>query len=99
MGAVGANGTIKFAPDMKVKDYIERAGNFTPQSDKHNTRLIRASGEVYAGNGILGKRVNQGDVIVVPSKIQKDSNWLRTLTTAVTATTGVLTTVLLIDKL
>ncbi|MCB2230260.1 SLBB domain-containing protein [bacterium] len=99
MGAVGANGTIKFADGMKVKDYIERAGNFTPQSDKGNTRLIRASGEVYAGGGILGKRVNQGDVIVVPSKIQKDSNWLKTFTTAITATTGVLTTVLLIDKL
>lgn len=99
MGAVGANGTIKFSPGMKVKDYIERAGNFTPQSDKGNTRLIRASGEVYAGGGILGKRVNQGDVIVVPSKIEKESNWLKTFTTAITATTGVLTTVLLIEKL
>ncbi|MBD3403535.1 hypothetical protein GF420_11615 [candidate division GN15 bacterium] len=99
MGAVGANGTIKFAPGQKVKDYIERAGNFTPQSDKGNTRLIRANGEVYAGGGILGKRVNLGDVIVVPSKIEKESNWLKTFTTAITATTGVLTTVLLIDKL
>ncbi|MDX9857961.1 MAG: SLBB domain-containing protein [candidate division Zixibacteria bacterium] len=99
MGAVGANGTIKYAPQMKVKDYVERAGNFTPQSDKGNTRLIRASGEVYAGGGILGKTVNQGDVIVVPSKIERDSNWLKTLTTAITATTGVLTTVLLIERL
>jgi protein involved in polysaccharide export with SLBB domain len=98
MGAVGSNGTIGFVPDKTVKHYIRRAGNFTKQADKDNTRLIRANGEVIAG-GAQGKRVELGDVIVVPTKIDRDRDWFRTLTTAVTATTGILTTALLIGKL
>jgi protein involved in polysaccharide export with SLBB domain len=99
LGAVGANGTIKFIPGRKVKHYVEWAGDFTPQADKKGTRLVRANGEVVAGGDALGTRVAQGDIIVIPSRIKKESNWLKTFTTALTATTGVLTTVFLIEKL
>ncbi len=99
LGAVGANGTIKYTDRNSVKDYIERAGDFTPQADKKGTRLIRANGEVISGKHALGKRVELGDVIVVPTKIKKEHDWGKTLTTVLTATTSVLTTVLIIDKL
>ncbi|MFQ6008331.1 MAG: SLBB domain-containing protein, partial [Candidatus Zixiibacteriota bacterium] len=62
MGAVGANGTIKYVPNKNVKYYIQRAGNFTRQADKKGVRLIRAEGEVISGGGTLGKRVELGDV-------------------------------------
>ncbi|HWR83460.1 MAG TPA: SLBB domain-containing protein [Candidatus Deferrimicrobium sp.] len=99
MGAVGANGTIKFVKGKNVEYYVKRAGNFTRQSDKGEVRLMRAEGEVLSGNGTLGKKVELGDVIIVPSKIEKDRNWLRTLTTAVGATTGVLTSVYIVSRM
>lgn len=99
MGAVGANGTIKFARDNSVRSYIERAGNFSPQADKSGMRLIRANGEVVSGKSSLGKRVELGDVIVVPTKIKKDHDWGKTLTVVLTATTSVLTSILIINKL
>jgi len=99
MGAMGANGTIKFVENKNVKYYIERAGNFTRHSDKKEVRLIRAEGEVISGRGTLSKRVELGDVIIVPTKIEKERKWLKTLTSLVTATTGVLTSVYVVSKL
>ncbi|MEW6411214.1 MAG: SLBB domain-containing protein [Candidatus Zixiibacteriota bacterium] len=99
IGAVGSNGTIKYTQDKPVKYYVERAGNFTKQADKDETRLVRATGEVVSGGGILGKRVDIGDVIIVPTKIERDRNLLKTFTTALTAATGVLTSVYIISKL
>lgn len=99
IGAVGANGTIKYDVRKSVKHYIEKAGNFTRQADKKETRLVRATGEVISGGGIMGKKVDLGDVIIVPTKIEKDRNFLKTFTTALTAATGVLTSVYIISKL
>jgi len=99
LGAVGHNGTIQFRPNGSVKDYIKRAGNFIPRADKGKTRLVKANGVVLAGGGILGHEVELGDVIVVPTKIVRHRDYVRTLSTVLTATTGVLTTVLLITKI
>ena len=78
---------------------MERAGNFTRQSDKKETRLVRATGEAVSGGGILGKNVELGDVIIVPTKIEREKNWLKGFTTALSAATGVLTSVYIISKL
>jgi hypothetical protein len=99
MGAVGANGTIRYSERKSVKYYVKRAGNFSPGADKGNTRLVKANGMVFAGNGTLGKKVEVGDVIVVPSKVKKERDWSKTLTTFVAATSSALTTILIIDKL
>jgi protein involved in polysaccharide export with SLBB domain len=99
LGAVGSNGTIKFMDDKNVKYYVQRAGNFTRQSDKGEVRLMRAGGEVLSGGGVLGKKVELGDIIVVPTKIEKNSNWLKTMTTALGAATGVLSSVYIISKM
>ena len=99
MGAVGATGTIKFTAHKKVKYYVQQAGDFTPRADKKGTRLIRANGAVLAGGDVLGKRAEIGDIIVVPTKIEKERDWLKTVSTALAATTSLVTTVLLIDRL
>lgn len=99
MGAVGSTGTIKFEADKKVRYFVGAAGNFTPRADKKGTRLIKANGAVYAGGGVLGQHVEIGDVIVVPSKIQQEHDWFKTVTTTLAATTSLLTTVLVITKL
>jgi protein involved in polysaccharide export with SLBB domain len=99
LGAVGSSGTIKFRSGLTAKDYIKRAGNFSPQADEGGTRLIRANGEVYAGGGTSRKAVEPGDIIVVPTKVHREHNFGKTLTTTLSAVTGVLTTVLIIDRL
>ncbi len=99
MGSVGANGTIKFEPGKNAKYYVERAGNFTNQADKKNTRLIKADGQVFAGNGTLGKKVDIGDAIVVPTELKKNHDWVKTLSTSVSIIGGVLTSVFIIDRL
>jgi len=99
LGAVGASGTIGFQDKKKVKDYVKRAGGFTPVSDKGNVRLIKANGEVYSGGGTLGRKVDLGDVVVVPTKVERPHSFTKTVGTAFAATTSVLTTVLLITKL
>ena len=91
--------TIKFRPGLNAKDYVSRAGSFSPQADKGGTRLIRANGEVYSGNGTMKKPVELGDIIVVPTKVHREKNFSKTLTTTLSAVTGVLTTVLIIDRL
>ncbi len=99
MGAVGANGTIKFNQGLKVKDYIKRAGNFTRRSDKNETKLIRANGEIISGKKSLGQKVLIGDVIFVPSKIERERNFLKAFTEVLSATTGILTTIYIVSKL
>jgi polysaccharide export outer membrane protein len=99
LGAVGSSGTIKFTDGESAKYYLKRAGSFTSQADKSGVRLIRANGEVYSGSGTTGRRVELGDVIVVPTKVQKERDLTRTFTTTLSAITGVLTTILIVDRL
>lgn len=99
MGAVGAEGTIKFEPKKKVDYYIKRAGNFSRQADKGALKLIKAEGQVFSGKGTLRKRVELGDAIVVPTTIKKDRDWLRIISQVVTIMGGVATTIYVLDKL
>nr|MBN2277810.1 SLBB domain-containing protein [candidate division Zixibacteria bacterium] len=99
MGAVGANGTIKYVAGKNTKYYIERAGNFTNQADKKGTRLIKADGRVFSGGGTIGKRVELGDVLYVPIEIKKDRDWLKTISTTVSIIGGIATSVFIIDRL
>ena len=99
MGAVSANGTITFIPNKKTKYYIERAGNFTNQAYKKGTQLIKADGRVFAKGGTLGKKVELGDVIVVPTEIKRDRDWLKTISTTVSLVGGIVTSAFVISRL
>lgn len=99
MGAVGANGTIQFSDGKKTGHYVKQAGGFTRQADKDEVRLVKANGRVYSGGTALGQRIELGDMIVVPTKIEKKSGWFKNITTAVSAATGILTSVYIVSKL
>lgn len=99
MGAVGAEGTIKFDEGRKVRYYITRAGNLSRQADKGAMKLIKADGKVFAGRGTLSKRVDLGDAIVVPTAIKKDRDWLNIISQVATIAGGLMTTIFIIDKL
>lgn len=99
LGEVCANGTIKYQPDKKVKYYIDQAGGFTKRADKGEVRLVKANGRVYASGKVGNQRVDVGDVVIVPSEIKKEKDWLKFVSTSLSILTGVATSVLIIDRL
>jgi protein involved in polysaccharide export with SLBB domain len=99
MGAVAAPGTILFESNKKSNHYIRRAGDFTNQSDKGGTLLIKADGRVFSGGEAKGQKVEKGDAIFVPQEIKKDRDWWKIVTGSVSIVTGVVTTALLVDRL
>ncbi len=99
LGEVCANGTIKYQPGKKVGYYLDQAGGYTKRADKGETRLIKANGRVYSSGNVKGRKVDLGDVVVVPAEIKKERDWLKYITASLSVLTGVATTVLLIDRL
>ena len=99
LGEVCANGTIKYEPGKKVKYYLEQAGGFTRRADKGHVQLVKANGRVYASGGMLPRKADLGDVIIVPSQIKKERDWLKYVATTASVLTGVATSLLIIDRL
>jgi protein involved in polysaccharide export with SLBB domain len=99
VGSVGSSSSIQFAPGKKVKYYIDRAGGYTRNSDKKQTRLIKADGKVISGGSLRGKRVELGDVIVVPQKIKGEKDWMKFMANAAVILSSVATTVFIMDRL
>lgn len=99
LGEIGANGTIRFESGKKVKYYIDRAGGLTRRADKKQIRLVEANGRVYSGGNILRKNIGVGDVIVVPSEIKKEKDWLKYITMGASIITGAVTTAFIIDRM
>jgi len=99
MGEVCANGTIKYQPEENVKYYLEQAGGVTKRADKGQIRLVKANGRVYASGGVMGKDVDLGDIIIVPTEIKKDKDWFKFISTSLSILTGVATSILIIDRL
>jgi polysaccharide export outer membrane protein len=99
IGAVGLNGTIQYREGKKVQDYIDWAGGFTRRADKDQTRLIKASGQARSGGGTLGQRVDLGDVVAVPSKIERPGNFARDLVLVLTVVTASITTIIVVARI
>lgn len=99
LGEVCANGTIKYQPDRKVKYYIDQAGGYTKRADKGEVRLVKANGRVYATGKVRNQRVDIGDVVIVPSEIKKEKDWLKFVSTSLSILTGVATSLLIIDRI
>jgi len=99
LGAVGAEGTIKFESGKKVKHYIQLAGNYSRNADKGGIKLIKADGQVLSGGSTIRKKVELGDAIVVPTEIKREKDWLKTMSTVFSVVAGALTTILVIDRL
>lgn len=97
LGAVASVGTIGYERGKSVNQYIKKVGGFTPNADKKQTRLVKASGRVIAG-GVGGKKVEPGDAIIVPLKIEQKKHFSRDLATTISILSGVATTFFIIAK-
>lgn len=99
VGSVSSSSSIKFCEGKNIKYYIDRVGGYTRNSDKSQTRLIKADGRVVSGGSLRGGRVELGDVVVVPQKIGKDRDWMKIVANTAAVLSGVVTTVFVIDRL
>lgn len=97
LGAVASVGTIGYERGKSVNHYIKKAGGFTPNADKKETRLVKASGRVVSG-GVGGQRVDLGDAIIVPLKIEPVRHFSRDLAATISIISGVATTLFIIAK-
>jgi len=77
LGEVFNPATFRYESNFKVRDYIEFAGGVKQNADKKNIYIIRSTGNVFTkkhGN-ILDANLYNGDVIVVPTKIEYVNNF------------------------
>jgi hypothetical protein len=69
-----------------MNDYLNRSGGYTQNADKDRTFVVKANGAVmingangWFGKGSNGRKISQGDVIVVPIDV-KQTRFLENLT-------------------
>ena len=99
LGAVGSNGTIVYKKGQKVDYFIKASGGFSRNADKSQVRLARPNGKVLAGHEAMKSKVVPGDMIIVPQKLERDKQWLRSASSITAIASTVLTGVLLASKL
>jgi polysaccharide export outer membrane protein len=82
LGAVFQANTFIYHDQRNAADYLALAGGPSQTASQADLYVIRADGTVRSGrNGILGlthTRINPGDAIVVPEKIER-SHWVQSL--------------------
>jgi protein involved in polysaccharide export with SLBB domain len=99
VGAIAANGTIAYKKGQNVEYYIKSAGGYCNSSDKKQTRLARANGLVLAGSKAFISEVKPGDVVIVPQKIGRDRQWLKSAATVTAIVSSLATVVLIADRM
>jgi protein involved in polysaccharide export with SLBB domain len=82
-GAVNVEASPLWRPNSRVKDYLKLAGT-TSDADVDNAFVLRVDGTVVSSESqgwffgkIGGLEVMQGDTIVVPEKLDKQTAWTK----------------------
>ena len=77
-----------FDENLSINDYIEKSGGFTRNADLKRIFVIKTNGSVFIkggndwfANNDLTKKVQPGDLIVVPINLQK-GKWIENLTSS-----------------
>lgn len=84
LGAVFQQNSFIYKANRNAGDYIQLAGGPTNSADVSETYVLRADGTARSGRtsgwftGINGARINAGDTVVVPEKIERET-WSQSL--------------------
>jgi protein involved in polysaccharide export with SLBB domain len=78
-GSVNTESALIYKPGKQVSDYLDLAG-LSSGADRQNVILIRPDGtaKTYSGgwgNDVLSTRVEAGDTLVLPEKIDRETGW------------------------
>ncbi len=99
LGAVPSISTIAFQDGKKAEFYLKRAGGFLPNADKKHVQLVRADGTIISGRGSLSKEVQLGDAIFVPTRVNKERDWLKFISATASVAASIATTIFVVDRL
>jgi len=99
LGAVASNGTIVFKKGKNLGYFVKSSGGFSRNADKSQTRLAKANGKVLAGGAAFKAKVDPGDIIIVPQKLGREKQWIKSATSVAAVATSVLTAFLLVDRM
>jgi protein involved in polysaccharide export with SLBB domain len=85
-GQVYNASAITYSPEQTAEWYLQKAGGASQTADRKHIFIIRANGEVigrHSSHDVLSTKLNAGDTVVVPQKIQGASVvWRNLLATA-----------------
>ena len=98
LGAVASNGTIVYKKGKKIDYFIKASGGFSTDAEKSQVRLAKSNGRVLAGNEACNSKVEPGDMIIVPQKLKKEKQWLRSASSLAAVTSTILTAFILINQ-
>ena len=80
LGAVYQQNSIMYQPDRNVNYYLTLAGGVSSTGERSELYRICADGTVRSNRTSgMGGRVNPGDAIVVPEKIQRGQTFMQSL--------------------
>jgi polysaccharide biosynthesis/export protein len=85
IGAVYNQNAFVYKPDMAVSDYVDKAGGMTEDANEDELFVLKVDGTAISrrsmggflgGTRFMNSRLDPGDTVVVPEKIEKVA-WLR----------------------
>ena len=71
-GGLESPATYQYMPDWKWGDYLAKAGGLSRYADVENIKVFHVDGTVSK----LGDRLQPGDIVYVPEKIEVPFNWM-----------------------
>ena len=99
LGEVNRPGLVQYDKKKSLRDYLENAGGYTQDADKHNITIIFANGDVRIKKRFLQPKIGEGTTIIVQLKEEQDPFKLNELTTSIASLiTSMATLYLLLDK-
>ena len=71
-GGVESPATYQYIPDWKWTDYLAKAGGLSRYADAETIKVFHVDGTVSK----LGDRLQPGDIVYVPERIEVPFNWM-----------------------
>ena len=68
LGGVNRPGLVQYDKKKSLRDYLENAGGYTQNADKHNITIIFANGDVRIKKWFLQPKIGEGATIIVHLK-------------------------------
>ena len=65
LGEVNRPGLVQYDKKKSLRDYLENAGGYTQDADKHNITIIFANGDVRIKKRFLQPKIGEGSTIIV----------------------------------
>ncbi|MEK9727154.1 MAG: SLBB domain-containing protein [Candidatus Margulisiibacteriota bacterium] len=95
IGGVQQGISIAYNSEYSTNDYIQNVGGFTKYADKGNIYIFKTSGRVFQNSS----KIEPGDIIYVPEKVNVSFNWLQFLTNITQILSNAVTSLALVKSL